>query len=339
MTDISSSYGITENTTLLDGFTNARGGTWGDGVGFPGAVPLEAVRELIGWEPIEAQVQGVIRGEKGRMKAVVSDPNRKMLVHPRTMQPIQIHGKGYQVHPYEKTLVANAATITDSDLDVARAGTLDNGGKAFVQYEFPENIQAGAAGAEPVVFRPFLNAATSLDGSMATSYFPGTGIIVCKNTMARELRNAKLQDTLYKIRHTRHSLLHLQDAREVVGVVFAIADEFTAEVERLTGQYVSDEAWQAFLDETVPLPKDQGHSRTIAENKRGSLQVLWDTDERVAPWKNSSWGVLAATNTWMNNIQTVRGASRDERNVARLINGTFEKADALTLKALAKVTA
>jgi len=329
---------ISENTVLLDGF--AHGGSpvvaASAIVHFEGAVPMDAARELIGWEPLESTgVSARISTPEGRKW--VTTTTRKLIVHPRTLKVLGDVGNGYAVHAYERTLLANAAIITDGALDVARVGTLDDGAKAFVQYEFPESMQAGSKGAEPVEYRPFLNATTALDGSMASAYFTGSIVTACKNTVAMALREAKALNTLVKVRHTRNSLLNVQEAREVLGVVFQVSKEFEAEVNKLTADYVSDDEWNHFLDAFVPVSEKDGRGRTVALAKRDEFESLWNNDPRVAPWRNSAYGVLAVSNTWGQHFATVRKVSREERTYSRLINGSIAKTDAKALQALAAV--
>src|SRR5215207_2283249 len=135
-------YDITENTVLLDGFSHTGSPNPQSAVvHFEGAVPMEAAAELIDWEPLESTgVSARIATPDGRKW--VTTNTRKLIVHPRTLQVLGDVGSGYAVHPYGRTLLANAAVITDGALDVARVGTLDAGAKAFVQYEFPESMQA-----------------------------------------------------------------------------------------------------------------------------------------------------------------------------------------------------
>lgn len=76
----------------------------------------------------------------------------------------------------------------------------------------------------------------------------------------------------------------------------------------------------------------------MSERKAGELNALWNADDRVAPWKNSAFGVLQAVNTHAHHIQTVRGAERVERNFERVITGGVERLDQATLDLLAQVT-
>lgn len=316
------------------GFIEKRGKAWWaspehDDSHFEGPVPETVARDLIGWEPLEAPVQATFLTDTG--VTTVTDPTKKMYVNPKTMQSVGVTGTRHKAHNYAETLIDVPEILADSKLGIGSVGTLNRGGRAFVQYELPENIEA----AKGVQFRPFLTAATSLDGSLATTFLRGCQVVVCDNTLALALGESGRGE--YRVRHTTNSRVNVSDARTALGLIEAAADSFQAQVQQLTDEFVSDEKWKAFLEELVPVPDKEGHSKTIAENKRHELNRLWQYDERVAPWANSAWGVLAATNTYMNHIQTVRNTSRDERRVSKLIDGGIAKADQFTLELLALV--
>lgn len=324
---------ITENTTLLTGFAEKRKYTWGAST--EGAISFEDAKRLIGWTPLEGEVNGIVLTEDG--VTTVSDPTRKMLLHPRTLKPLAVHGQGYTVHPYADTLLDQASLIADGEVGLARVGTLNEGRKAFVQYELGDNVSVKSKGSETVDYRPFLNAATSLDGSIATTFFVGTTVIVCENTLSLALRESRDAGDQVKVRHTRNSAVQISDARHALGILFKQADDFAAEVEKLTAEYVSDQKWNDFLEAVAPIDKKEGRALTMAENRRAQLNQLWNSDERVAPWRNSAWGVLAAVNTHSHHIQTVKNVDRAERNAARIIDGSLAKLDANTLRVLASV--
>jgi hypothetical protein len=84
---------------------------------------------------------------------------------------------------------------------------------------------------------------------------------------------------------------------------------------------------------------DTPRSRTLAAAERGELNRLWDYDERVAPWRNTGWGVVQAVNTYTHHYGTVRGASRPERNFCRAVAGTTDALDQATTATLDKVLA
>lgn len=317
------------------GYTEKRGTAWWAnpehrmGSHFEGPVPEQVARDLIGWEPLEAPVTATFLSADG--VTTVTDQTKKMYVNPVTMQSVGVTGTRHKAHNYAETLIDVPEILADGKLGIGSVGTLNKGGRAFVQYELGENVEA----VKDVKFRPFLTAATSLDGSLATTFLTGTQVVVCDNTLSMALSESGRGE--YRVRHTTNSRVNVHDARQALGLIERAADDFQELVKKLTSEVVTDAKWKRFLEAAVPIPEKDGHSRTLAENKVHDLDLLWREDERVAPWKNSAWGVLAATNTWSNHFSTVRNVSRDERRIQKLIDGAFAKNDHLTLELLATV--
>jgi phage/plasmid-like protein (TIGR03299 family) len=332
---------------ILVGFTEKRGRAWHAARGaddengnplnhFTGPVPIEAVRKLMSYPLVEGAITATILNEDGVL--VIEDSDRKAIVRADTGEIFLIPSNSYKIHQPEEWLVNNLDLILDGGLEVGSAGLLKGGRRAFVQAELSETRVAGGTGAEPVKHRPFLAAATSHDGSLATTYLTGSTVIVCDNTLSAALRES---DSLtHKIRHSANSLNRVHEVRENLGlVVEQIGDVFDAQVEHLTSQYVSDQKWAAFLKAySNPSGRElEGRSKTMADGKVAGLNRLYNYDERVAPWKSSAYGVLAAVNTFVHHEQTVKGMPRAERNADRLIQGEFDKIDAATLNLLARV--
>lgn len=192
---------------------------------------------------------------------------------------------------------------------------------------------------EGVAFRPHLLAAAAHDGSLSTTYQRVVTNVVCDNTMSAALREGTRHGQRMKVKHSSRSLGRLTEARQALGIVHTIADDFARQVAELTAAKVSDGAWSRFLDSLIQLPPEPGRSRTMAENKREVLQRLYRHDERVAPWAGSAWGVVQAVNTMTHHEGIVRGVSRAERNAQRAVTGGADKLDRETLERLNAVLA
>ena len=133
--------------------------------------------------------------------------------------------------------------------------------------------------------------------------------------------------------------MKLQDARDALAIVHQIGDDFAQQVSELCAVTVTDSDWRRFLDSLAPIPEQDGRSKTIAENKRNSLNRLYRHDRRVAPWAGTAYGVVQAVNTYVHHEQTVRGADRAERNMDRAIHGQVDALDRETLATLTAVLA
>ncbi|MEU5437162.1 DUF932 domain-containing protein [Streptomyces sp. NPDC020719] len=325
------------NANTLIGFTDKRGTAWHYRAAlqsdtpnhYPGPVPVEDVkRRLFGWEA----VAGPVYVKSPVTGGLVQVPERQAFVRSDSGHVMGIFGDGYEGHPYKEWLIGTVAQLLDSDLAVGSAGLLRQGAVAWVSVEVPDNVRTP----EGVEFRPNLFGATSFDGSLATTFKRAVTNIVCDNTMSAGLAEIGQQ---IKIRHSRHSGLRLGEARDALGIVYEIADDFAAEVKRLCGQTVTDRQWQSFLDAHVPMPEERGRSRTMAEHKREALDRLWWKDARVTPWQNTAYGVVQAVNTFTHHEQMVRGAVRAERNMLRAVTGGVDDLDLGTLHTLDAVLA
>ncbi|PSL04111.1 phage/plasmid-like protein (TIGR03299 family) [Haloactinopolyspora alba] len=324
------------NTQTLIGYTDKRGTAWhyraeeqGDESNhYPGPVPVADVRRrLFDWTAIEGEISASALTPDGVLS--MTDPDRKAIMRSDTSAILGIFKSGYRIHQYDEWLVHNVETLLDADLAVGSAGLLKGGAVAWVQVEMADTLKT-----EGVEYRPFLTAATSMDGSMATTYQTGVQVVVCDNTLSAALGESANR---VKVKHSVNSLRKIGDVRDALGIVHAVADDFAEQVEALTRQTVTDDQWSRFLAAHVGDGGDSKRGQSIADRKAGELRRLYNHDERVAPWRGTAFGVLSAVNTHTHHMGTVRGASRAERNMERAISGGVDKLDADTLRLLATV--
>ena len=325
-------------TDLLLGFAKERKDmpAWGNISGTPskiydGAIPTADVLDFMDYPLVEGSLSTTYLTDDGVTTQEV--PDRKAIVRADTGVTLGVFKHGYQIHQPKEWLVQNLELLLDDGLQVGQARLIRGGAVALVQVELPESRETAG-----VKFRPYLTAVTSHDGTLATTYFTGNIVLTCENQMGYVQREARKDGSLMKIRHSSGSLVRIGEARERLGLVVEQAgDAFDEEVRKLTAEYVSDQTWNDFLRALTKVDdKKEGRSKTIAENQVATLNRLWNDDERVAPWRNSAYGVLAAVNTAQHHEFTVRG-DRDERNAIRTIEGKWDALDRNTLRVLAEV--
>lgn len=338
------------NVNTLIGFTDKRGKAWhyreemqeGAGNHFAGAVPVDAVKGLFGFPvadlpvlvnfPCAMEEATGVDNDGNPIKSIVL-PDRKAIARTDTGDVFGIFKSGYVFHPYTEWLVGNVANILRTgELEIGSAGLLRKGAQAFVQVEMPDNVHDERTG---MAFRPNLLACTSGDGSLATTYKRTVQIVICDNTMEIGLSE---DGQVYKVKHSKYSALKLDDAAAALSVVGQIADEFTAELERLSTWTVTDAQWDAFCEAYVPIDADNKRSVTVGDTKREQLNALYRFDERASTWSGTALGVLQATNTYAHHIAATRGDTvRSERNMSDALTGATGKRDAEALKVLASV--
>jgi phage/plasmid-like protein (TIGR03299 family) len=333
---MSAETSTTLNQSTLIGHTDKRGHAWhyraedqgAESNHYPGAIPVEDVRRrLFYWHAVEGDLTATALTPDGVV--TTRDEQRKAIMHPVTGRVFGIFGReSYKVHQFDQWLLEEVATILDDTLTIGSAGVLKQGALAWVSIEVPETITTP----EGVAFRPNLLATTAHDGSLATTYKRVVTNVVCDNTHAAALREDGQQ---FKVKHSRNSLNALTNVRDALAIVHQTAEDFMSEVATLSAQRVSDFTWTKFLDAYAPLNDDQsGRSRTMAENKRDSLNRLYNHDARVAPWRGTAWGVVQAVNTMVHHEGIVRGTSREERNMLRAVTGGADKLDQGTVALL-----
>jgi phage/plasmid-like protein (TIGR03299 family) len=327
------------NQNTLIGFTDKRGTAWHYRASeqdtepnhYAGPVPVADVhRRLFSWDavsvPMGADLSGLL-DSPGAWKVL---PGRQVILRSDTGADLGVFRDGYEIHNFGPWLLERVADILDDELSIGSAGLLKGGAQAWVSVEVPDTITTP----EGVQFRPNLLACTSHDGSLATTFKRVVTNVVCDNTMAAGLAEAGQQ---YKIKHSRYSPRRIQDMRTALDIVHSVADDFAAEVRALCSTTVTDRAWSAFLDAHLPIADVTGRTLTGRTTERQELTRLWNTDNRVSPWRNTAWGVVQAVNTYAHHHAIVRNASRVERNMTNAVTGKVDTLDQTTARTLTKV--
>lgn len=322
---------LNENTLI--GFTEKRGTAWHyrgtHDNHFEGAIPRDRALALLSYPLAEGGITATYITPDGVTSVI--DETRKAVVRVDTGEVMGVFSNGYQIHQPAEWCLDNVDMLLDGGLSIGSVVVLKGGRIAALQAELDET----RVGPEGIKHRPFLTAATSTDGSMSTTYGVGTQVVVCDNTLAVALRSF---DALQKIRHTSQSLVRLGETRQRLGLIVEQAgDAFDAQVQRLLDEHVSDERWSEFVKSFTQVETATSkRATTMRQGKATALNDLWFNDERVAPWKNSAYGVVAAVNTATHHVFGSDN-TRAQRNQERTITGKWDQVDAGTLRVLAHV--
>lgn len=311
--------------------------------GFEGPVPIEEVqRRLFFWEPIEAPL--FTRMEVDITEAQDIDPDtglgfldvevvgKKAIIRPDTQDVLGIFGENtYKVHGYTEWLIDQVGTILDQsrgELGISSAGLLRRGGVAYVTIELPETVETSSGDG----IRPAIIAATSLDGSKATTYAMRAMRPVCDNSLDVGLMGSAGK---VKIKHSSLSLGRIGEVRDALGVMYKATDDMVRFFDELTQVDVTNKQFTAIVQGLVPVPDPVvGDKRqvvnqraiTIAQNKQDDLLGLWHKDPRVGDLGGTLAGAYQAVNTWHEHFVT-RTTNQVERVMQGTLDGTFSKAD------------
>jgi len=323
------------NNNTLIGYTDKRGEAWHYRAGatnhYPGAIPEDDVlNRLFNFDVLEGEIRYTFNG---RSKKVA---DRKLMYRSDNGDCLGIFKDGYQGHGYKEWLLDNVKSILSSDLAIGSAGLLKNGGQAWVSIEMEEMFKSQKSGVD---FRPHLLACTSFDGSLATTYKGCIQVVVCDNTLSAGLSE---KGKTYKLKHTKYSQVKIADAREALGIIFELAEDFEQELTRLTEWEITPKQFDNLLDIVIPVPEDETNKRgiTVANKKREEVTAIYANDDRAAQWNGTAFGALQAFNTWNHHFAQVRkGAPRVIRNMENVVSDKMNNADNAILEALELITA
>lgn len=344
------------NTQVLVGFTENRGSAWHYREGlqgeepnhYAGAIPVDDVkRRLFHWEPAEGTVETTYEVPlpkpmfgKSTKKITLAAPDRKSIVRPAGTfgedDPGAILGlfkQGFTVHGYSQWLLDNVEVLLGNGLAIGTAGLIKGGKVAWVQVEMAETLSTP----QGVEYRPHLTAATSLDGSLATTYATGATVIICDNQLSAALRETS--GLVAKVYHSRYSALKLEEVRQSLDIVEAVSKSMDAQIQALCETEVTDREWDAFLEATF-FPNgrpEKGRGLTLNENRKQAVDEMYRVDDRVAPWNGTAFGVLQAMNTYQHHEASIQGDDRVGRNAEKMLSGEWDKFDGQVLKTLDKV--
>jgi len=346
------------------GYTSERGPAWHardsyltDGTHFPGPVPVDVVTRQLDVPFVECAVQavhteyihvedcdnsdGASRCDCPRSEQVYTDPTRKAIVSPDDGHMHGIFKAGWQLHGYQQWTADQIAAILDQsrgELGVASVGLLQQRSVAFLQAKLDGSaLEVGGYG-----YVPYIVAATSVNGSLASTYGVGIDGVVCDNTLANFWQTAL---KMLKIKHSRNSAGRLGDVRDSLGLVYQAADDFAAAASALQEVPVTEADFAAWRSEMTPVPAPNPKSKTGGASYTNAVKVhdhytnLWTYDPKVKPWAGTAFGILQLDNTYRTWDRNVSGADggRLERNLLNMVSGTTAREDSAALAALAKV--
>lgn len=310
--------------------------------GYVGPIPPEEVeRVLFNWEPIEVEIMykrrdGVTEANcdaidgNGPFLWVPSD-KFKGIMHPETEHEFAVFGKEtYKIHGYKEALLDKVSNILDDGLGIGTAGMLRSGGVAYVSVELPDSIDVHG-----FEFRPMLMAATSIDGTKATTYKMVDQVPICDNTVDIALSG---EGGEFKIRHSSKSLGRLEDARQALGIVYKHAEEMEQFLASLSDVDVTDAQFAQIVKTIKPIPEPEHGIKggksvvtnqraiTIADNTQQTLRAMWHNDPRCSPWHGTLLGAFQTANTW--NIHERSNSDNGvERTMTSALSGTGAKFD------------
>ena len=329
----------------------AGGGSWmGKGqviASYEDAIPVQDVYDrLLDWSPIEVPNANLIPVEldeqfdtiiKGQAYKVLPRFDHKAIVRSDNFASLGVFKNAYDSAAYNRML-RFIQDVFQGALPVWNAGLLGGGKKFFITTGMDETMHDSKSGLN---FMPYLLFFSSLDGSLANTFTPGTHVTQCDNQFRAFRKDAAASGRLVKFKRSRNSLseVRLNTLRDALGIMTLEAEQFTEDVHSLVETELSTQDFFKALNIIVPLPKDDSSKAAVtrAENTRDQIIGLYRSSPMVSPWVDTAFGFVQAVNTYNNRERPVRGALRVERTFERVISGSLADADTASVTALENV--
>lgn len=305
---------------------------------FPGSIPIEEIeRRLFDFQVELCKI--IIERPDGRQftqdKFFAQCPDNKDTVY-------GVHKEGYRGHQYRKWLIEYVQQMLGSDVGISSAACLRDGAMAFVTVRMPELFKTKHG----VQFFSYLMALTSFDMTCSTQYKTGNVLAICDNTAEYMMSS---EGNHFKIKHTKNAVARVEDAMAALKLLEQEQEQYAAQCDQLCEREVTDDQFQKFLSELIPLPEIENkdinardystRSATIAVNRRERLNEMYRLDGRVSPWKGTAFGVVQLMNTFQQWEGRDHKDGRIIRNAVKSADGTVLRNDLNTLKLLDKVCA
>ena len=235
--------------------------------------------------------------------------------------PLGVVGNSYSIMQNEQLTGLLDALVDESGSFYETAGAIDNGRKVFVSLKMPQNILIG--GVDPV--DTYLTAMTSHDGSSSTVIMVSPVRVVCQNTMALALRNAKSQ---FRVRHTSSAdRVILNEARAALDLSFGYLDEFQDLAERLINTTMTQSTFEQIVEAEFGAPADAPNAtQTRSQNKIDEMVRLFADSNTHEGVRNTAWAGLNAFTEWFDHYSPVRGSEpeADVRAKRTITDNTFK---------------
>lgn len=213
---------------------------------------------------------------------------------------------GEHYHPFQNEESAELLdTITDEfgGAHYETAGSLNDGRNTFVTMKVPQTMNIG--GVDPV--DTYLVALNSHDGQSSFQFMVTPVRIVCANTQAAAVRQAK---AIFKVRHTRGGAgAVLSQAREALGLTFKYMEEFEKEAQKLIEQEYTNNQFVRLTASLFPTPDDASDKQVEnAKVHRLALTDLFKSSPTATEIRGTRWAAYQAVTEYFDHVIDKRGA-------------------------------
>jgi len=134
--------------------------------------------------------------------------------------------------------------------------------------------------------------------------------IVCNNTERVAEAQGVANSSLKRFRHTRAAVGKISEHLLELAELKLCLERRKEALDWMAGQTITDSDIDAFLDEIMPLPEEDGRAKTIAENNRVQfLQIMHGREHRetmINPM--TKYGLYTSFTDWVDHVKTSRNS-------------------------------
>ena len=292
--------------------------------------PLEVWARQAGmdWDILESSVH-YSTGETDGHETMLSFPQHKVLFRSDSRAPLSVVGQRYNVVQPREILEFYRDLTDKSGFELETAGVLKGGRKLWA---LAKTGQQGTLSGNDRT-EGYVLLATACDGSLATTAQFTSVRVVCNNTLAVSLDNAR---TAVKVRHS--TTFDAADVKKRLGISVSAWDEFMYRLKTLSERKVQHAEAERFLRTVFaePASREPPDAPRVNERAAARAQALFDGDGRGADLPSSrhtAYGLLNAVTEFVDHERRARSADY------RLDSAWFGQGAALKQKALEQATA
>jgi len=204
------------------------------------------------------------------------------------------------------------ALVDESGAHFETAGSIAGGRQTFITMKLPSTINVG--GIDKV--ETYIAGLNSHDGSRAFQFLVTPVRIVCANTQAMAIRNAKSR---FSVRHTKNGTKSIiAQARETLGMTFTYLEEFEIRAERMIQQTMSLGEFEQIVASLYPIRDAENDlivGRVTAE--RNTIMNLFESSETMNDIRGTRWSGYQAITEYLDHYKTMQGKNAERNSVAR----------------------
>lgn len=274
-----------------------------------------------GWEVRKGAIMYEVRDDEGHPVCVNTVPNRWALYRSDTGKPLSVMSSNYNITQPREVMEFFRDLIEVGGFKMETAGMLRGGATYWALAKIDDSFDVG--GGDRVL--PYVQIATSCDGTLSNLAQFTTVRVVCQNTL-----NASLQDNQSQIRIPHSTKFNAERVKAQLGLIGGTWERFKTDAKELSKRTVSkEEATKYFLDVLYPEQEEVDLDAHRPMLELVTQIYLNGVGQNVRTAEGTAWGLVNAITRFTDHER--KATSNDTRLQSAWFGaGARMKRDALT---------